>query len=201
MTSVFSQSVSLTQTSFTSECQNAKSKGVQVIFLAMDGSATARMATSCAALDYYPSFAGPGIAISATQSRDPKVQKNGAYLAATVAPFTTSDLPGTKLFQQALQRYGAGQAIDQSVIEGWTSGRMFEAALNAVGSELRNRAVTTADVMTGLYKFKKETLGGLAPPLTFTKGQPSPIQHCYWAIGVKEGGFFAPFGSERFGKC
>ncbi len=78
---------------------------------------------------------------------------------------------------------------------------MFEAALNAVGSELRDRAVTTADVLAGLYKLKNETLGGLVAPLNFTKGQPSPIVACYWAIGVKEGGFYAPFGSERFGKC
>jgi branched-chain amino acid transport system substrate-binding protein len=38
----------------------------------------------------------------------------------------------------------------------------------------------------GLDSFKNETLGGLAPPLTFTAGKPHPI-NCYFEGRISHG--------------
>lgn len=200
-TLVHSQSVSLTQSSYTAECQNAKNAGAEMIFGGFDGSALTRAGSSCASLGYYPAFGGPGIAFSDTLSRNETLRKAGVYLGTVSAPFMTTDQPGTKLFHEAAERYAPGQPLDQSASDGWTSGKLMEAALNAVGAELRDRPITTADIFDGLYKLKGETLGGLSSPLTYKKGQPSPINGCYFSMVLGPNGFSAPFGSKRQGKC
>ena len=200
-TLVHSQSISLTQSSYTAECQNAKNAGAQMIFGGVDGSALTRMGTSCASLGYFPAFGGPGIAFSETLSKNQALRKAGVYLGTVSAPFMTTDQPGTKAFHEAAEKYAPGQAIDQSASDGWTSGKLMEAALNALGAELRDRPITTADIFSGLYLLKGETLGGLASPLTYKKGQPSPINGCYFSMVLGPDGFFPPFGSKRQGKC
>ena len=50
-------------------------------------------------------------------------------------------------------------------------------------------AVSAAQLITGLESLKDDTLGGLAPPLTFAANQPHGI-HC-WFESLMEGGAFS----------
>ena len=43
---------------------------------------------------------------------------------------------------------------------------------------------TAAQFTNGLESFKGETLGGLAPPLTFAKGKAHPVP-CFFLMGIK----------------
>ncbi|MND07464.1 hypothetical protein D3C83_294480 [compost metagenome] len=51
-------------------------------------------------------------------------------------------------------------------------------------------------MLAGLWSFKDETLGGLTPPLTFTKDQPPPKTTCWHLMVVKDKGWTAPTGGK-----
>jgi len=55
-----------------------------------------------------------------------------------------------------------------------------------------------ADVLTGLYAFHSETLGGIVPPLTFPAGRHDQVNQCAVAVMVKGGKFVALGGTEHF---
>ena len=101
---VFKQSMSLTQTSFTSNCQNAKAAGAQVLYLGMEGASMARVADSCASIGYNPVIAAPGLAVPASIESNEQLQKNGVYLGAAVAPFNANISPTQKAFQIAVAK-------------------------------------------------------------------------------------------------
>jgi branched-chain amino acid transport system substrate-binding protein len=64
---------------------------------------------------------------------------------------------------------------------GWVSGKMLErAAAGRLGT-----APSRAAVFAGLYTFKDETLGGIAPPLTFTRTRKSSV--CWFTLLFKGG--------------
>ena len=54
--------------------------------------------------------------------------------------------------------------------------------------------VTSAEILKGLYALHGATLGGMAPPLTFHKGKPSPVDCWYW-IRIQHGKFTTPYGT------
>ncbi len=199
---VYRQSMSITQTSFTSNCQNAKAAGAEVLFLGMEGASIQRVANSCAAIGYNPVIAAPGLAVPASVEINQQLQRNTVFLGAGVAPFKVDLLPAQKAFHEAVKRFGGGQPIDQNTLQGWVAGKLFEAALNSLGDSLATRAVTTPDVFKGLYSLpKNETLGGLAPPLNFSEGKPAPNIGCGFVVALLKGGFQAPVGNKRVGTC
>ena len=71
----------------------------------------------------------------------------------------------------------------------WAAMELFGTAVKAGGTG----PVTSASILAGLYTLKDETLGGLAPPLTFVKGQAN-LHNCYFVIGITGGKFVAPNG-------
>lgn len=64
-------------------------------------------------------------------------------------------------------------------------GELFTAA--ATAAKLTPTS-TAADVKKGLYALKGETLDGIAPPLTFTKGKPA-FPTCYFKGKLANGSF------------
>jgi hypothetical protein len=53
---------------------------------------------------------------------------------------------------------------------------------------------TSAELIKGLTSLKGETLDGMAPPLTFTAGQPHPID-CWFTYSLKGGRYSLPNGT------
>jgi branched-chain amino acid transport system substrate-binding protein len=202
VTSVYSQSMSITQTSFTSDCQNAKAAGVQVLFLGMEGASETRIATSCSSIGYHPVIATVGLAIPASLESNALLQQDTVFLGSAVVPFDETALPAQREFDSDVKQYAAGQGVDQNTFQGWVAGQLFAAGLNALGASLRTKAVTTADVEKGLYNLpKNDTLGGVSPPLNFTPGKPGPRIACGFLLALTKGGFHPEFGNERFGVC
>jgi branched-chain amino acid transport system substrate-binding protein len=81
--------------------------------------------------------------------------------------------------------------FNEYVVQFWAAGLLLTAAGEAAG--LKSGAVTSAELIKGLYKIKNDTLGGLTPPLTFHKGVPNPVD-CWFYQGTKDGKFTTPFG-------
>jgi branched-chain amino acid transport system substrate-binding protein len=195
LTPVVERAVSVTQTSYTAECQVLKDAGVEVLFLSVDGASAQRVARSCASLGYRPAIATLALAINATSSADANLRAFGVYLGAALAPFTESSTPGLKQFQQDVANYGGGQNIDQSTLTGYASGLLFEAALGKVADRARSAPVTAAMVLDGLHLLKNEKLGGISAGVTFKEGAPAQSAKCYFALAIRERGFYAPRGS------
>jgi branched-chain amino acid transport system substrate-binding protein len=193
---VYSSPVSLTQTDFTAQCQNAKNAGVQAFGMAVDGSAIARVARSCAALNYFPQFVTGGGVVSSAQAKDPGIQRNTMSTASSNAPWMLTDTPGQKEYAASLAKYAPGFETDGPSMIGWSAGKLFEAVIANLGTAARSKPITTADIYTGLGKIKNETLEGLSPPITFSPGQKAaPQLHCvYFELDTTKG-WTAPHGS------
>ncbi|HUR73601.1 MAG TPA: ABC transporter substrate-binding protein, partial [Sporichthya sp.] len=193
---VYSSPVSLTQTDFTAQCQNAKNAGVQAFGMAVDGSAIARVARSCAALNYFPQFVTGGGVVSSAQAKDPGIRKNTMSTASSNAPWMLTDNPGQKEYLEALNRYAPGMETDGPSMIAWAAGKLLEATIERLGDGARSAPITTANIYTGLGKIKNETLDGLSPPITFSPGQKAaPEIHCVYFELDSEKGWSAPHGS------
>ena len=66
---------------------------------------------------------------------------------------------------------------------------LFQTALANAGAN-----PTAQDVYNGLYAMNGDTLGGYAPPLTYTQGKPTTIS-CFFLVSIKNGAFTSPHGS------
>jgi len=194
---VASKAASLTQTDYTSECQSMKTAGADVIFIALDGSGSARAARSCGSLSYHPPIATAGIAVSAQAAADTNLRADTVFLGTPVIPFTATDTPGGMEFAQAQATYAPGAPVDQASMLGYSSGKLFEAAMAQVASAARSGPITTPMVLQGLYALKGETLNGLSPGITFNPSGPTPAVNCYYVLRLDNNGFSAPNGSAK----
>jgi branched-chain amino acid transport system substrate-binding protein len=191
---VFQQSVSLTQSSFTAECQNAKQAGVQILFFAADASSGQRIASNCNSIAYHPVLVTADIAASSAAINDANIKADTLYIGAAQVPFIGTGLPALTVFQDAYRSYTGALPPDQSAMKGWASGQLFAAAINALGAAARGVRVTPAMVVDGLHMLKNETLDGLSPPLNFVAGKPAPLVNCYYTVKDTAQGLVAPKG-------
>ena len=193
VTVVNNQSISLTQTDYTSNCQTAKNAGADSVLAVFDSSALQRFFRSCAAIGYFPPSATIGLAVGAAAAADPNVRKATVTVTPTNAPYFNSFVPGVADFLRAMKRYAPGVEPDNSSISAFTSGRLFEAALARVAAEARSGRVTTAMILKGLNSIKNERLDGLvATPLTFRANEPHVLKPCAFITVVASGGIGDP---------
>ena len=194
---VYDSAISLTQTDFTAQCQNAKNAGADQMVLGMDGSAMTRVARSCAAIGYRPLFSGIGGTISSAQAADPTLRSFGLAVASGVAPWTETDTPGLKAYREALTRYAPSLQPDGASIQAWVSGKLLEAAIAGVAAKARAGAVTSTLILEGLATVKNEDLDGLTGPITFTPNQKSAKSSgCVYYVLLTTAGWTAPKGSR-----
>jgi branched-chain amino acid transport system substrate-binding protein len=188
----YESAISLTQTDFTAQCQSAKNAGVQALGMAMDGASIGRVARSCAAINYHPQFVTNGLVLSPQNALDPDIRKNTLSSSSAVAPWMLSDTPGQREYQAALKKYAPSLVPDANSIYAWTSGKLVEAAVDGLGAAARSKPLTTAEIMAGLGTVKKNNLGGLTPPITFTAGQAkAPLINCVYYELLSDKGWTA----------
>jgi branched-chain amino acid transport system substrate-binding protein len=83
-----------------------------------------------------------------------------------------------------MKTYAPGLAGSATSAAEWTSGELAVAADQGLGA-----TPTSAQFLQGLWAIKNNTLGGLAPPLTFNAhGLPSQPS-CYFEMVLKNGVF------------
>jgi branched-chain amino acid transport system substrate-binding protein len=194
---VYSSAVSLTQTDFTAQCQNAKNAGVEELAVALEGSAMARLARSCLALNYRPILVGAGLAVSVAQAEDPKLRELTVVAMAPNAPWFLTDQPGLKEYHAAMARYAPQATASGATVQMWASAKLLEAGVARLGESARNAPLTAALVLKGMTMIRGETLGGLTAPLDFTpahKGVRS--SGCVYLALLTAQGWTAPMGSK-----
>ncbi|MGH7750558.1 MAG: hypothetical protein ACREQ5_38165 [Candidatus Dormibacteria bacterium] len=102
-----------------------------------------------------------------------------------------SNTPATAQFHQAVQQYAPSLRLTGAATIAWASGQMLARAATAhIGVQPASQ-----DILAGLWTMRNETLDGLAPPLTYVKGQAAPTVPCYFLLELKGGRFTSPSGS------
>jgi branched-chain amino acid transport system substrate-binding protein len=193
---VYSSAISLTQTDYTAQCQNAKNAGVQELVVAMEGSAMARLARSCLALNFKPLLVGAAFAINGKQSEDPQVRELGLAAINADAPWFSTDQPGLRAYQAALARYAPQIATSGITLQMYAAGKLLEAGIATLGAAARTQPLTSALIVQGMDKVHNETLGGLTAPLDFTVKGRARSSGCVYLTVLGKSGWTAPNGTK-----
>jgi branched-chain amino acid transport system substrate-binding protein len=176
---------------YTAQCLAAKQAGVNALFPA--GIPANTLADDCAQQNYHPIWIGSEGTINARSAADPNL--NGAISDQQSFPWFLSTTPATKLFHKYLNSYLPHAESPAVVSASWTGGQMFAKAVKLGLGSSGSSKVTSSTVLAGLYDFNNQTLGGLAPPLSFTAGKPSSV-NCWFLIKVHKGAYTAPLGMK-----
>jgi len=192
------EQVTLTQPDYSASCQNAKNSGAQFLMVLVDAAAMRRVASSCKNIGFNVPIAGTAIDFTAASPGDKNLSAVGVYASAPVAPFPATDTPAMKAFHAAFGKYLPGQSPDESAIEGWSAGKLFEKSVRAVAAKARAGDLLTSVLFDGLYALSDETVDGLGPGVTFVKGNTPKLKPCYYVLTIKDGSYRAPFGSQKF---
>jgi branched-chain amino acid transport system substrate-binding protein len=191
---VTATSISATAPSYAAPCLKFKSADVDALFVGDNGPIVQRVVAACAQQGYAP------LEVT-TEAATSSAMLNDSQLAGTLGaggnanPFDSS-LPAVKEFQDAVQRYYPGLTrsaeFTQDDFYSWTGGKLFEAAAKAAGIGPNS---TPAQLKTGLYALKDDTLGGIAPPLTYTKGKPF-FTPCWFSSRIQKGTLISVNGNR-----
>ncbi len=189
--------ISLTQNDFTSACQSAKNAGAQAVVFAGDAGGVARTARSCATVG----LTVP-VAITASQAtfdpNDKNLQRATVSMASPIFPFTqAADNAAEKEYRAAMARYNPTAEHNNASALTWSSAKMLERAVELLGPAYQTQPLTRELILKGLGMVKKETLGGLIPPTTYSPNQPKAQENfCFAPMAYDSRGFYAPAGTK-----
>jgi branched-chain amino acid transport system substrate-binding protein len=189
MTLAYNGTISQTGTNFTANCVAAQQAGVQSWYVGATEANDLTINANCAQQGFKPINITNGYSVSPNWLGTPG--SNGTYIIDSVSPMT-NNAPGDKAFVKAMKKYQPGVSYGMGAKLVWSSGQLFAAAANA--AHLGN-SPTPAEVTAGLYDLHGVTLGGIAPPLTFTKGQGHNID-CWFTGRIQNNKFTAPNGQK-----
>jgi branched-chain amino acid transport system substrate-binding protein len=189
VTLTYTADISITQPDFTSECLNARNKGVQVMAVIADSNTLYRVARSCSQQNFKPTYIAPS-----PDDRDAaNPALDGAIGAMHTFPyFGVGGSAVSDAFRAAVKKYAPDAPQQQYLATGYASGKVFEAAAaKAIGTG----APSSAKVLDGLWSLAQgETLGGLVLPLHYQKDKPTAMVFCYYPGIITGGRYTAPGG-------
>ena len=186
-----SETTSVGDANFDSQCLAAQAAKAQDLEFVGPSFELPGIASDCATLGYDPTLLNEDVVL--TPALATQLGAASAVFAADAFPFTaTSAAAG--IYHSALEKYEpsvlSSKTFTQDDADSWASGELFEAAAKA--GDLGNKP-TRAQLIAGLYKLKGATLGGLTPPLTFTKNKPNSVS-CIFILDVDNGNIELPQG-------
>ena len=160
------------------------------------------LARDCARQNFNPTWtSGDGQISQNSWLKDPNIKRAIAAVYSFPYMLTKGTTPeqttSLKAFHTAMNTYAPSVLKSdnkQPATTTWTAAKAFEKAATTIPS---GTPATAALITKGMYTFKDETLGGLAPnPLTFTEGQENPPNTSWFAIVLKNGKLTAPDGMK-----
>lgn len=184
--------VSSTAPNYTAICLAAQASHANILNVFSAAQTQINVATSCAQQSY--KFILAVSALNFTNQWLTYPATNDAVSELPVFPFTDDSTPATQAFHDAMNKYASSDASSSSFGEtyatAWTSGQeILEAAkLGHAGSG--SAPATSQEMLAGLYAMHGDTLGGLAPPITYTqKANENSEIKCYFTLSIKNGKF------------
>ncbi len=190
----YTAGVAANSSDYTSVCLAMQEAGVQSYNMSVATAVNQRIADQCAALGFKAQLVQVGD--TATNLREKQPVYDGTQFVGNSPGFFVDSTPAEKEFQAAMKKYApdlGSEAVPNapSSLNSWTAGKLFEAAVKASGS----KDITSQTIFDGLYALNGETLGGLAPPLTYTKGQPT-LFNFYYPYELQDGKWVQPEGPD-----
>ena len=194
---VSNAAVSSTEPNYTSSCLAAKGKGVAAEWIDEAGAILQKIADQCAQQGFKPLILSTAGTYSPPLAKDANL--NGAVSTASDIAVSADSTPATKAFHAAMAKYAPGVSNTSTqwnvtLTQVWSGGLLFQAAAKAAHI---GPTSTAADVKKGLYALKNATLGGFAPPLTFTKGKPFGSS-CYFLQDISGGALSNAGGTKPY---
>lgn len=190
----YSAAISASAPNYIAQCLAAKQAGVGALFVADAVSVDLSVARSCVQQGYTPSFIADDGAVSVSFEKAPGWD-NGMISMQPDIPFFVKNA-ATDAMVAAFKKYEPAilknPNYNEEVVESWASGLLFEAAAKA-GKLGLHGAPTSAELFKGLYSLHGDTLGGIAPPLTYTPNKANPIDCWFW-MRTKDKKFTTPYG-------
>jgi len=188
-------SISASSPNFTAPCLAAEQAKVQALIVADAVSIVESVASSCNQQGYKPYYVALDGAISISMTKTPGLQTSLVGSEPNI-PFWVTDTPATETLHSALEKYQPALLknpnFSELVTQAWASGLLISDAAKA-GHLGSGGKATAAQLKAGLYDLHGDTLGGMAPPLTFKKGVPNPIDCWYW-MRIQNKKFTTPYG-------
>jgi branched-chain amino acid transport system substrate-binding protein len=173
---------SQTQASYTAECLAAKNSGATAV---ANYTNAVVMARDCARQGYNPDWINAGGPNLSTIKQQPALGKTVGSAEQWNCFDQAIDLPAAKDLRAAMELYhpnwlpgGKDHDLALGGCTSWASGVEFAKAIENA-NVAPTATATNEDVIRGLSMFEGETLGGIAPPLTFSDGsKPNPQVPC-----------------------
>ncbi len=188
-------SISASAPNYTAECLAAKQNRVQLFNIADIEPVTVKVAQECTTQGYDPYYVAGGGAINRAFPTLTGLKNHFIGFEEDIPYFATS-VPGVKTYLDAMKKYEPATLKSpnyaEPTIQNWIAGLLLAKAVQAVNAG-KNGPITATDIYNGLYSFHGQDLGGMAPPLTYTKGQANPI-HCWFWIKAQGNKFTTPYG-------
>ena len=188
-TLAYSGQFSTTAPSYTSQCIALKQSGANAVYIVGPASL---IYTNCAqqgvtATEYLTGGIAPQIISNPAAA--------GAIDTVPDVPIVDTTTPGAKVFHAAIEKYApsivGNPEYTDALMPVWAGLQMFRYVGDA--SKLTPNSTPT-QVKAGLWKVKDQTLGGLAPSLTYVKNQPTHV-NCVFFEQVKDKKLVEPYGS------
>ncbi|MBO0728456.1 MAG: ABC transporter substrate-binding protein [Acidimicrobiaceae bacterium] len=185
-----------TAPNYTAQCIDARSHGVNGMFVAESITVVEHFVNDCTAQGYKPKYLAEDGAVGKSFLTTPGL--DGMLGIENNLPAEDTSNPAVQTMISAVDKAYPGLTNSPNwgpaATGVWASGMLFAAAAKA--ANLGDNA-TPAQVKQGLYALHGETLGGLAPPLTYTPGKPTTVD-CWFYLGVHNKQFTTPYGSQPY---
>ncbi len=184
----YAASISETAPNYTAQCVAAQQQHIKVMIVEDVAATIARFAKDCATQGYNPTYITGGTSFEQPWETTPGL-KDGLVTPYEMLPYWVNT-PATQAMNTAVDKYYPGlrsnvNVWNESVVLGWPSGVLLGDAIKAGGLQPSDTP-TPAEIIKGLTSLKGDTLDGWSPPLTFTAGQPHPMD-C-WFTGQLQNG-------------
>jgi branched-chain amino acid transport system substrate-binding protein len=175
---------------YTAQCVAAKEAGVQALFAVV----APRVASDCDQQGYSPIWIESQGAYSASLREN----TNFKYITGDVGdfPWFLDTNSATHAFHQAMNKYWPNFdsfGTPYNAVSTWAGLQLFAAAAANIPA-----SPTRQDIYNGLYALPHNfTLGGLIPPETIRRGQPT-LNSCVFIVDIKNTQYSAPYGLKTF---
>jgi branched-chain amino acid transport system substrate-binding protein len=182
---VYSGKVAASDPSFIAQCLGIKSSGANAGYLALASSTVLRVMTDCAQQGVkIREYTVTGILTNQILQSPYAAGTKVSYINP---PLLDNSTAGGAYISSMLDHYQPGLKSDPTAVNAltpvWAGLQMFRKA-GDLGK--LTPTSTPTEVLKALYRIHGETLGGLAPPVTYTKGQGTHID-CWWTGAVQSG--------------
>jgi branched-chain amino acid transport system substrate-binding protein len=188
----YSGAISSTAPNYTAQCLAAEQAGVNSMVI---DALVVKVADDCAKQGYRPQWVESEGTLDQQLRTDPNY--NGVVANVAYAPWQLDNTSALQEFHAAVGNLINTSTVPYNVEGTWVGAQLFEAAAE-LGVSASDTNPTSEDIYNGLYGLNGTTLGGLsASPEMFVKGQAN-ILKCMYIMGIKDGQWTAPYGSQTF---